>query len=432
MINLVGQHIKQNGGERVAIYLPNSVEFLAALFAGSFYDLTTILLPYGESSETTIKQLQQSKTDTVIAAVGSLHFDGITTSYKNLKQMIWVVDDGSAHMDWNEVPSGVGGAINVSTWQDIVHDKDSTDGAEVLPVEKSEPEKVVAFWPSGQMVECPQATLIAGVAGQLTSIPTTQRITNADLFLPVDSLSTIYSLVLTLSALYSNSSVVLNSVAGKTPDLTLATQGVAPTIIVASAPTLAKVHTEAKKKLSSTFYHYVHWFQTRTLVQNGVMPVSTIFSRAYDALRPIIGIAPGKLRLIYVSVQAGASLSPLSAEMLSDLRIYTGARIIYALTAAHVAGAVTQTGLYDYRVDQGKENYSHFGAPVTSVEVFLRDTKEHKTSDDGAVGEVRWLELAPNHADEVQIVARGPAVIDGEAALGVTGRMKPDGTLALL
>ncbi|TVY52365.1 hypothetical protein LCER1_G004606 [Lachnellula cervina] len=418
-INLIGQHIKQNGGQNVAIYLPNSIEFLAALFACAFYDLTAILVPYHQNDpvEKLISLLQKSGADTVIAAVGSFPFDVISKSYPALKQLIWVVDEGSKHMDWNEVPKGTGGPVNVSTWQDIIQDAAPNAGSDLPLVDRaSEAKNVVAFWPSGEMVEYTNANIIAGVAGQLTSIPTTQRITHEDLFLPVESLSTIYPLVLTLSALYSNASVALNSVASLSPDIVLATQGIAPTVIVASAETLAKTHSETAAKMTSTLYQAVHWFQTRSLVQQGVMPIATVFSRMFDSLRPMIGTTPGKLRLIFVSEQVGAPSTPLSAENLSDLRIYTGARTIYSLTSAKVAGAVTQTGLYDYRVDAGTDKYSHFGAPVTSVEIFFKD-KDHKTTDENAAGE---------------IYARGPAVVGGEASLGVEGKTKGDFTLALV
>jgi long-subunit acyl-CoA synthetase (AMP-forming) len=388
-INLIGQHIKQNGGKNVAIYLPNSIEFLATLFACAFYDLTAILVAYDQSTEDIISLLHKSKADTVVAAVGSFPFDVVTKSYPALQQLIWVVDEGSRHMDWNEVPKGTGGAVNVSTWQEIIQDQEPTTGTELPAVErKSELKKIVAFWPSGEMVEYTHANLISGIAGQLTSVPTTQRITASDLFLPADSLTTIYPLVLTLSALFSNASVALNSVAGRTPDIVMATQGIAPTIIVASSATLAKTHSETSDKMSSSIYKLVHWFQTRSMIQHGVMPIATIFSRMFDNLRPVIGTTPGKLRLIFTSAQAGADPTPLSAEILSDLRIYTGARIIYALTASKVAGAVTQTGIYDYRVDDGTEKYSHFGVPVTSVEILCKDTKEHKTTDTVSVGEV--------------------------------------------
>ncbi|KAA8564413.1 hypothetical protein EYC84_011351 [Monilinia fructicola] len=393
-INLIGQHIKQNGGNNIAIYLPNSIEYLATLFACAFYDLSAILLPYDESPESLLKLIQKSKADTVIAAVAST----------------WI---------GNEVPKGTGGAVNVSTWQEVLQDQEVTAGSELPVVDKNgkEPSSVVAFWPNGELVEYTQSVLVAGVSGQLSSIPTVQRITSKDLFLSAEPLSKIYPLVLTLSALYSNSSIALTSVAIKDPDLVLATKGTSPTIVVASSTTLAKLHAETKDNLTSPLYQVVHWFQTRSLVQHGVMPLATVFSRMYDHLRPSIGTTPGKLRLIYVSEPIGAQSTPLSAEMLSDLRIYTGSRIIYALTASKVAGAVSQTGIYDYRVDDGSEKYSHFGAPPPSVEIFLKDTKEHQTSDTSSVGE---------------IIVRGPAVVGEEADLGIAGKIKPDHTLALL
>lgn len=435
---MIGQHLKQNGGARVAIYLPNSIEFLVTLFACAFYDLTPILVPYhqDQSTESIISLLHKSKTDTVVAAVGSFPFNVISKSYPALKQLVWVVDEGSKHLDWNEVPTGTGGSVNVSTWQDILQDQEQSAGAELPVIDRTGvPKDVLAFWPSGELVKYTQANLVAGIAGQLTSLPNPQRITHADLFLPADSLTTIYPLVLTLSALYSNASVALNSVAGPGSDIVYATQGIAPTIVVATSATLAKTHSETAAKLNkSTLYHLIHWFQTRSLVQSGVMPLASAFSRLYDSLRPVIGTTPGKLRLIFVSEQVGVDSTPLGAETLSDLRIYLGARIVYALTSAKVAGAVTQTGVYDYRVDTGNEKYSHFGIPVTSLEIFCKDTKEHKTTDQVSVGEVSCCFdiFLPSVTNRVQIIARGPAVVGGEAALEVVGKIKEDHTLALV
>lgn len=373
----------------MAIYLPNSIEFLTTLFSCAFYDLTVTLVPYDQPVEKIISLLHKAKADTVVAAVGSFPFEVISRSYSALEQLIWVVDEGSKHMDWNEVPKGTGGAINVSTWSEIIQDQEASAGKELPAADKnSEPKKVLALWPSGELVHFTHANIIAGIAGQLTSIPTTQRITHADLFLPVDSFSTIYPLVLTLAALYSNASVALNSVAGESADLVLATQGIAPSIIVVSASSLANTHTETADKLNTPLYNIVHWFQTRALVQDGVMPLASILSRIFDSFRPAIGNMPRKLRLIYVSEKAGVKTTPLTSQILSDLRIYTGSRIIYALTCAKVAGAVTQTGLYDYRVGSDPETQSHFGAPVSSVEVFFKDSKQHKTTDKASAGDV--------------------------------------------
>lgn len=331
----------------------------------------------------------------MITAVGALPFDAVTKEHPALRQLIWVVDEGSRHMDWDEVPKGTGGAVNVSTLQEIIEDQKSASSE--LPASDPkvlQPTNLVAFWQSkhgdvGQLVEYSQANLVSAISAQLSSIPASQRITCSDIFLPVDSLSTVYPLTITLAALYSNSSLALNSVAGRNANIQAATQGISPTVIVASASTLSTLQKEIAGRLTSPLVRTVHWFQTRNLTQDGVMPMSTMFTRINDSLRPSIGTPPGKLRLVFVSEQAGGDSPPLSPSDLSDLRIFTGARIIYALTAAKVAGAVCQTAFYDYRVDdKAAGKHSHFGAPVSSVEILLRDTNDHKTTDDLAAGEV--------------------------------------------
>lgn len=420
-INLIGQHILDHGGNRVAIYLPNSVELIATLFACSFYNMTAILLPFDQTDDAVISMLRRAAADTVVTAPGSFPFDTVVKNYPAMRQVVWVVDEGSKHLDWNEVPKGMGSSANVSTWQDIIHEAPLEAGKELPPLEgQKEPRDVTIFWQSKagameEMVRFTAANLVSAIAGQIFAIPIAQGMNPSDLFLPVDSLANSHTLVLTLAALYSNASVAFNSVAGKAADLVVASRGIAPTIIVATPATLLKTHKETAGSLSSILTRNIHWLQTRTLTQDGVMPAASLLTKYNDSLRPSIGTKPGKLRLIFTADRAGAASPPLSSSVLSDLRIYTGARIIYALTAPKVAGAVAQTGFYDYRVFSDER--CHFGAPLTSTEVFLRDTKEHKNSDERSCGE---------------IVVRGPCVAGNEAALGVSGVIRDDNTLAYI
>jgi hypothetical protein len=60
--------------------------------------------------------------------------------------------------------------------------------------------------------------------------------------------------------------------------------------------------------------------------------------------------------------------------MLSDLRLFFGARVGYALTAARIAGAICQTNILDYREKPGS---SHFGAPLSCLEIHLAGEEEH-------------------------------------------------------
>jgi hypothetical protein len=228
----------------------------------------------------------------------------------------------------------------------------------------------------------------------------------SDLFLSADSLTNSYSLCLTLAALFSHTAVIINSVAGPGVDLTLATRSVAPTIVVASAETAAKLHDTTTKSITGSLKKFAHYLETRVLTA-GRLPTDTFFSRLNAPTRATIGSTPGKLRLLFVSERAGLNTPPMSPEDLSDLRIYLGARVIYALTAAKVAGAVAQTNIYDYRRGLTQSNkHSHFGVPISSVEVKLKDSGPHKTTDDQTTGE---------------IIVMGSAVVGGSTSLGVNG-----------
>ncbi|KAI4602056.1 hypothetical protein KJ359_010922 [Pestalotiopsis sp. 9143b] len=421
-INLIGQHASQQGGKKVAIYLPNSVELVAALFACSFYNLTAIILPFDETPDVIVSMLRQSTADTVITLSGSFPLDGVIKSYPSLKQLIWVVEQGSSHLDWNEVPEGFGGKVNVSTWQDILHESPVTAGSE-LPeaTDANGTSGVVFFWKSKagtqeEMVEFTQKNLASAISAQLTAIPTTQRLSPADLFLSAAPLSASFPLVLTLAALYSNASVAFNSVAGSVADIVLATGGIAPTVIVATPQTLEKMHAETSSKITSFLTSASHWVQARSLVQNGAMPVASFLSSYNDSIKPFIGTTPGKLRLVYVAESAGAGTPVLSERTISNSRIFFGARVIYALTAARVAGAVTQTQFNDYRM-HGDGTGCQFGPPLSSIELVLKDSGSHKTTDDG-------------QKIEGEINVRGPAVAGGATSLGVVGKIRDDNTLA--
>ncbi|KAG6265047.1 hypothetical protein E4U47_006574 [Claviceps purpurea] len=419
-INIIGRYLKGQGSIKVAIYLPNSIELLITLFACSFYpNLTTVILPFNVTEPELINILRRSAVDTVVTASGSFPFDSVVKAYSLIRQLIWVVDDGSRHMDWNDIPEGTGGSVNVTTWQDLVNETPDSTLTELPPVDKDQvPQDIVTFWQDkasniGEMVRFSQANLASAVSSQLVAIPSRERLTQTDLFLPVDPLSNIHTLTLTLAALFSNASVALNSVAGQSADLALATQGVSPTVVVASPAALLRSHEESIRKLSNGLAKLSHTLSTKTLTQRGVHAASNALSGFAAGARLRVGTTPGKLRLVYTAERIGAHTPLLSCQVLSDLRVLSGARIIYALSAARVAGSVTQTAVFDYRVSADVE--THFGAPTTSVEIYMKDLGSHKTTDDVVEGE---------------IIVRGPCVSGGEARLGVSGRLNDDNTLS--
>lgn len=413
-INIIGRYLKNHQSKRVAIYLPNSVEFIASLFACAFFELTAILLQYDQYPTVLLSQLEKSKADTVLAASGSFPFEIILKGNLALKHLVFVVDEGSKHIDWKEDPVGLSDNFEISTWHEIVRLPLSSSEAS-LPYDNSVELKRIIVFTAEEMVEFTQANIIAGIAGQLASIPATQIFTPSDLFLPINCLSAIHPLTLTLSALFSNADIALTAVASHSPSLTIAARGIAPTIIAASSASMIKFHDEIKQEISTPLFKFIHRLETRCLTRKGYMPTTSFLSSFFSNIYPKIGNTPGKLRLIYISSLAGVD-KPISSSILSDLRIFTKSRIIYALTAPRVAGAVSQTGIFDYRVCK-KPGMAHFGAPVTSLELYFQDRGEYKTTDITSCGE---------------IVATGPAVEGGKAKLGVVGKMNHDSTLSLL
>lgn len=211
-----------------------------------------------------------------------------------------------------------------------------------------------------------------------------ERLTDADLFLSIDSLSHTYSLCLTLAALYANASVALTSVAGEVVDLALATAGISPTVMVASSHTISDYHAQRMGPSMGPITNLGRYFQTRSL-DAGVMPTRNWLWRLSTAA-PTAELSLDKLRLLFISHHIdGDRHNQLTSRQLTDLRIFTGARVVYALTAPQVAGAVCQTIPYDYRRHSG---YSHFGAPTSGVELKLIRCKEDGSDVRATEGEV--------------------------------------------
>ncbi|KAF2140356.1 uncharacterized protein K452DRAFT_274074 [Aplosporella prunicola CBS 121167] len=422
-INIIGNHIKAHGCKRVAVYLPNSIELLETIFAAAFYGFSPVLLPYNQPHDVVVSMLQRSEADSLIAEAGSIPLTDVTNGVPNLKQLIWVVEKTSRHVDWNEVPEGAGGRIEVSSWHEVIQDNISEANAD-LPANVSgqKAENLFMVWQDrvggpGEIVEFTQQNLSAAIASLIAALPTGQRMNPSDLFLPADSLTHSYTLALTMAALFSHASVAINSVAGVGVELNLASRGIAPTIVAISAETAANLHSATSSSITSGLKKLAHHAETRAL-SAGRMPTNSLLTKFNAPTRAAVGTTPGKLRLVFVSEKAGADTPPLTSTDLSDLRIYLDARVVYALTAARVAGAISQTNIFDYRREDnngGQHKHSHFGAPLNSVEIKLVDTPDQKTTDDRPAGEV---------------VVMGPAVVGGRASISAVGTFRDDGCLA--
>lgn len=146
-IKVIGKYLSDRGAKRVAVYLPNSLEFLAAVFAGAFYGFTPILIPYNQPHTVLIELLIRTGADSLIAQAGSVPLDDVSKGVSGLRQVIWTVEKTSRHMDWNEVPEGIGGDLDVSVWHQLVQDQRSADPK--LPADTVKAPGVVFLWQQG-------------------------------------------------------------------------------------------------------------------------------------------------------------------------------------------------------------------------------------------------------------------------------------------
>lgn len=338
------------------------------------------MLPYNQAHADVVSQLKSTRADCLIAEAGALP---LAECADTIKQVVWVVEQTSRHMDWTEVPEDVGGKIEVSVWHELV--KDAQNGTD-LPTDLKSGNIVTLSWQakssSYEVVEFTQKNLAAAVGALVTALPPSQRFNPSDLFLPADSLTDTYTLCLTLAALFQHATVALNSVAG--PDVNIAdcSRSIAPTVIVASASAGVTLYETHGKNVTGMLTKMAHSTATQAL-QAGRMPVDNALTRLNAPKRAAIGTTPGKLRLLFLVEKAGGREKSLTSAMLSDLRVYSGARIVYALTSPRVAGAVAQTNVFDYRSGTQNETHSHFGGVLSSVEVKVVDKAHLKTTEEG-------------------------------------------------
>ncbi|KAK5116183.1 hypothetical protein LTR62_008509 [Meristemomyces frigidus] len=421
-ILVIGRHLSEAGVKRVALYLPNSVEYLLTAFACAFYGMSPVLLPYNQPHVKVYELINSTGADALICAAGNLPLDDAAEACKNLKLLTWVVEKTSRHMDWNGVPDSADDHLKVSVWHDVVAEQKGT-GATDLPTNDQCPPlaPIISVWQPVDPDIQPTITtfthqnIVAATAALITTIPLRQRLTPADLILPADGFTHTYILCQTFAALFTHASLAISSVAGPGVDLATASRSISPTIIIASAETMASLHakeTAALTSMTGKLGKYTH----SQAMSAGRMPTDSLVFRLLAPSSSSAGNTPGKLRLILTSERLGAKTPFLTSTMLSDLRLFTRARICYALTTAAVAGAVAQSNVFDYRTEAG-DGRSPFGAPISSVEVTL--TNEDERALEGVM-------------PRGQVVVRGPGVSGGETRLvGVRGQMGGDGTLRI-
>lgn len=104
-------------------------------------------MPQGQSIATLAKILKETQADVLVAAAGAIPLEELLSHYANLKQVIWVAERSSRHMEWNEVPEGVGGKADIAVWHDVIDEKaDSASSDPPANASDNTTPSVIAIW----------------------------------------------------------------------------------------------------------------------------------------------------------------------------------------------------------------------------------------------------------------------------------------------
>ncbi|KIV92299.1 hypothetical protein PV10_06751 [Exophiala mesophila] len=409
-INVIGQHIKRNNGQSVAVCLSNSVELLSSIFAGSFYGFSTTLLPHGVSTEVFKSLLSKTTADYLIADAGTIDLDDISSANKSIKNIIWVSKAAGQHIDWTEKsPRG----FSVTSWKALVDENKATTNSEVLPLDKdSQVPPVSIFTPisatSYDVVKYTSENLISATAALLATLPRTHKLSTSDTVLSTLSFTNSYPLAWALAALYSNATLSINSVAGDGVPLDAAVSLARPSILITSPTTITNYlkHPSTIHPSGLAVYTGSRSLRSGNLPSSRGQPSSAMLSNLRAVFIP--QHIPGD-----TSVTSSSS-SRLTSSDLSTLRLTLTARVGYALTTPLVAGAVTQTNILDYR-DKGKDVVM-VGAPLSSVEIHLEGEEE----------------FVGTQKPSGRLAVKGPVVVGGgKVVLDAVVRIDDDHTIIL-
>lgn len=254
---------------------------------------------------------------------------------------------------------------------------------------------------------------MAGTAALQSSLPRVHKLSSTDSVLSTIPLTVSYSLCWSLLALFTGSTLILNSVSGPTVNTLAVTksesQKLKPTHVITDArsvPRFVRDLTETSSKSGLTG-KYSSWTINRAIAQ-GYLP---------NGKPNYVPSALKNLKVLYITQQDVAEKSTrITSNTLCSLRLLLGSRVSLALTSGQVAGPVTQTNIFDYR-DKGKE--SCVGAASASLELNLTGPEEEMKKIDG-IG---------------AIVVKGPAVAGKEkekVTIDLQARIDTDNTVILV
>lgn len=112
-----------------------------------------MIIPHNLPSEVLTEYLQKSQAELLIAEAGAVDLSVVTKGNQQLSHVLWVAKQGSRHMEWDQVPEGIGGRLEVAVWHELVKDKKGSITSELPEWEpKSPTPSITTVWPTASGV----------------------------------------------------------------------------------------------------------------------------------------------------------------------------------------------------------------------------------------------------------------------------------------
>lgn len=129
-----------------------------------------MLVPHNLETKLLIAHLSAVNPDFLVAEAGAVEVDAVVAACPSLRHIIWVAKEGNRHMDWNVVPEGTGGKVEVVVWHELVDERKTLTSTAVPAIDKeSAVQPLSTFWPAaegvGQLVEYTSEVSTQGKSG---------------------------------------------------------------------------------------------------------------------------------------------------------------------------------------------------------------------------------------------------------------------------
>lgn len=343
----------------VAVALSNRLEWLKVLFATVMAGGTVVLLG---SEDISVDALEEAKPVVLIAEAESWGVES-QENLGSIKHVIFL--DGLPKMT-------LPGSVEVLEWErvDSLRDSLAIDSDQLESALQTDRDVLRSIYKdlegSTQISRFQTSQIVAAIASQIKALPISFQWCANDCVLTYTSSLSLYTALLSLTAIVSGSSLIFLGKTTHKPPLDVV-QELAPTIVVTDDATS---YTLANSSNSLTLFGNIRLAMARVSLSRGILPTRGIYSE-FTSVRIVhsSAVSSGMVPAFYLT----------SADA-NTLRALTGARFIHGLCSPLCMGPITQTGFYDYR--QYDEEIVSYGAPVPGLEIMLRDSKNQYWAQD--------------------------------------------------